>query len=426
MSNASEPRTTSRLLIALTALIATVPAFPADNAVDVSARIQAGIIGNDNGSKNVFPSGFLNFDEGANLNRAELLFEKPLKTNLKPRIGPFPGPAPQTAQWGFEIDLRYGKDAGITFGFDDELSINDGHENLLLMPQWFVNGYLPVGEGISWIAGSWFSPVGNEIGAPVDPPTGFYTHAYAFAYGPTKHSGILASARLPLDRDTGMASASLGVVRGWNNLQDNNSDKTLIIDLHWRSSDFNTWIDLENIIGNEQTDNGHSEQTRPFNAISSQGKKLLRRFHSLTITRRFDKHNRLALNLVAGFQEGGDVVADSNNPPGFLITEDSHWHGVNINLFHPLRKDLQLGLRLEWLEDEAGAHALLPAGNYYGATANLSWWLNPSLRIRPEIRHDWYDGDGKPFGGEVPAIFHGEETTQWIAAVDVTWFMSRQ
>ncbi|HFD87653.1 MAG TPA: hypothetical protein ENJ35_08255, partial [Gammaproteobacteria bacterium] len=341
-----------------------------------------------------------------------------------PRIGPFPGPTPQHSDWGYELDLRYGRDAAITFGFDDELEINDDNKNLWLMPQWFIDGFSPLGHGISWIAGSWFSSVGYEIGAPVDPPTSFYTHSYAFAYAPVKHVGVMASARLPGEPQSGMTSLSLGIVQGWNNLQDNNNDKSLIFDLHWRSHDFKTWIDFENIIGNEQTDNGHTEQTRPFNAISSNGKKLLRRFHSLTITHRINPVDRMALNMIYGFQEGGDVVAAPKNPPGFLITRDSPWYGINLNAHHKLKKNLQASFRLEWLKDKRGAHALLPAGDYYAATASLSWWPEPHFRIRPELRYDRYHGSGKPFGGKVPTVFFGDADTQWTGSIDATWFIS--
>lgn len=394
----------------------------APSGVTVHGRMQSGVIRNDNGSDNVFPSGFLNFNEGFNLNRIDTILEKPLATNLRPRIGPFPGPAPQSFEWGFEIDLRYGQDEAITFGLDDDLDINEGKDNKWLLPQWFATAHLPVGEGVSVLAGSFFSPVGFEIGAPVDPPTAFYTHSYAFAYQPVKHVGILASTRLPVAPTLGMWALELGVVQGWNNLQDNNSDKTLIANLRWRGAGFRTWIDLENIVGNEQSEDGITDQTRPFNAVSSRGKKLLRNFHSLTVTHRFDKRRRTALQVIYGHQEGGDVLADDNNPPGFLITEDSAWYGINGNYYHRLRDDIQLALRAEWLRDDKGAHALLPAGDYHGVTVNAAWWATPDVRIRPEIRHDWYEGDGQPFGGRVPTVFFGEEDRQWVFSLDLTWF----
>jgi len=341
--------------------------------------------------------------------------------NLKPRIGPFPGPKPDSADWGFELNLRYGTDAALTFGLDDDLSINDGNDTLWLLPQWFASAYLPWGKGVSLIAGSFFTPVGHEIGAPVNPPTAFYTHAYAFAYQPVKHVGVYASANLPFKPESGLWSAGAGVVQGWNNLEDNNDDKTLLFDLRWRSPDFRTWLDIENVIGNEQSENGITEQTRPFNAVSSSGARLLRGFHSLTVSHRLDGDRRWTVNAVYGHQEGGDVFADANNPPGFLITEDSAWYGANVNYHHRFGPRVEAALRLEWFRDEKGAHALLPEGVYRGATANLAWWLAPSLRLRGELRRDDYSGPGRPFGGEVPTVFFGDRDDQWVFSIDLTW-----
>lgn len=416
---ADHPR---RCRLAAIALLCPLLAATAEGGeTSVRTRLQAGLISNDNGSANVFPSGFLMFEEGFNLNRAELLVEKLPEGRLRPRIGPFPGPVPEQADWGYELNLRYGTDAAITYGLDDELGVNEGEDTLWLLPQWFISAYLPWWHGVSVIAGSFFTPAGNEIGAPIDPPTGFYTHSYAFAYQPIKHVGVHAAARLPLAPERGLLSLGLGVVQGWNNLQDNNDDKTLLLDLRWRSPDFRTWVDLENVIGNEQSEDGVTEQTRPFNAVSSEGDKLLRQFHSLTVSHRIDARRRWALNAVYGWQEGGDVVADSNNPPGFLITEDSRWYGANANYYHRPRPDLQLAVRAEWFRDEQGAHALLPAGIYRGLSANLAWWPHPHLRLRPEVRLDDYSGPGAPFGGRVPTALFGEETRQWVFSLDLTW-----
>jgi len=213
---------------------------------------------------------------------------------------------------------------------------------------------------------------------------------------------------------------------GWNNLQDNNDDKSLLLDLRWRSPDFKTWVDFENIIGNEQSEGGITDQTRPFNAISSTDKKLLRNLHTLTVTQRLDKGKRVAFNALYGSQQGGDIAVAKNNPPGFLITEDSEWYGANINYYNRFAADKQLGLRAEWFHDDKGAHALLPEGDYYAVTANLSWWPTTKLRIRPELRYDRYDGPGKPFGGKVPTVFFGDEDEQWTASVDATWFFGKQ
>ncbi|MCW8885281.1 MAG: porin [Motiliproteus sp.] len=384
-----------------------------ERRVNVSARIQTGILANDNSSENVFPTGFFNLEEGLVLNRAEILIEKPLRANYKPRIGPFPGPTPNAWDWGFLIQGRYGEDFSRTYGFEDEWGINEGEDPVLILPQWFAKIYAPIGEGVTFQIGTWFTNIGNEIGAPVDPPSSFYSHPYAMLYGPSKHFGGLLSTQLPIDRRFGLWGVELGLVQGWNNLQDNNNSKSLISALQWRSSDMRTWIDVESIWGNEQSEGGVTDQ-RPFVAVSSSGKDLFRQFHSLTISQTLGEQRqwRLILNAVYGDQEGGDVAAGVENPPGFMITEDSQWYGVNLSLLWKYRQDLQLGIRGEWFKDDDGAYFLLPEGEYRSWTANLSWFPQSWLRIRPEIRYDRYKGPGKPFGGSLPNLFNGERKEQ--------------
>ncbi|MDF2181300.1 outer membrane beta-barrel protein [Neptuniibacter sp. CAU 1671] len=395
-----------------------------EHHIDISARVQSGLIASDLGGDNVFPSGFLNLHDGFVLNRAEVLIEKPLNSRVRPRIGPFPGGTYRDWDWGFLVQGRYGEDFSRTYGFDDELGLNEDKKRVAILPQWFVTAYAPWGGGTTFQFGTWFTNIGNEIGAPIDPPSPFYSHAYAFMYGPTKHFGGLLSTRLPVDKTYGLWGVELGLVKGWNNLQDNNSDKSLITALQWRSPDMATWVDLESIWGNEQSEHGISDQA-PFIAVSSQSKDLFRQFHSLTVSHQFGEKKtwRGVFNTVYGRQEGGDVLADSHNPPGFLIVETSEWYGWNLSLIRQLQPGLQAAMRLEELKDPQGAFFLLPAGEYRAWTANLSWYPQPWLRIRPELRYDTYRGDGKPFGGQVPTLFNGRETEQWLFSIDATLFL---
>lgn len=395
-----------------------------DHRIDIYGRVQAGLLANDNGSDNVFPTGFFNIDEGIAFNRAEIIAERPLKSTYVPRVGPFPGPVPNEWDWGFLIQARYGEDFSRTYGFDDELSFNKDESRVAILPQWFLKAYAPIGGGTTFQLGTWFTNIGNEIGAPIDPPSPFYSHSYSMLYGPSKHFGGLISTRLPVAKEYGLWGVELGLVQGWNNLQDNNDDKSLITALQWRSPDMRTWVDLESIWGNEQSESGHTDQ-RPFVAVDSNDAGLFRQFHSLTISHLLDEEKewRVVLNTVYGDQKGGDVASAAGNPPGFLITEDSQWYGVNGSILWQMRKDLQLGLRAEWFKDKDGAYFLLPEGSYNAWTANLSWYPEAWLRIRPEVRYDRYNGPGKPFAGQLPTLFAGEKTEQWLFSIDATLFL---
>lgn len=395
-----------------------------EHRIELSARVQAGLMHNDNSSDNVFPTGFFNINEGFTLNRAELLAERSLHSSYKPRVGPFPGGTPDGWDWGFLIQGRYGEDFSRTYGFDDEWGINQDGRRVWILPQWFVKAYAPWGGGTTFQFGTWFTNIGNEIGAPVDPPSPFYSHSYAMLYGPSKHFGGLLSTRLPVDKKYGLWGVEVGIVQGWNNLQDNNSEKSLITGLQWRSSDMTLWVDFESIWGNEQSEDGIVDQ-RPFVAVSRHNESLFRQFHSLTVTQWFgeSRHSRVVFNAVYGEQEGGDVVAGPGNPPGFLIVEDSQWYGWNISFLTALSENLQLGVRAEWLKDKDGAYFLLPEGRYSALTASVAWYPQPWLRIRPEIRYDRYSGPGKPFGGRLPTFLNGTEDEQMLFSVDATFFL---
>ena len=395
-----------------------------DHRIEVYGHLQGGLIYNDNGSSNVFPSGFLNTREGAILNRAELLVERPIRGNYKPRVGPLPGDKREKWDWGFLVHGRYGEDFSRTFGFDDELDFNEGHRKVLTLPQWFVTAYAPWGGGTTFQFGSWFTNIGAEAGTPRDPPSPFYTRPYAFLYGPAKHFGGLMSTRLPIDEKWGLWGLELGVVQGWNNVQDNNSDKSVITALQWRSPDMTTWVDLESIWGNEQSENGVNDQ-RPFTAISSNNEGLFRQFHSLTLTKWLKKGSktRVVLNAVYGDQEGGDVASAPNNPPGFLITENSQWYGWNGSFIWQARKDLQFGIRYERFTDRDGAFFALPEGRYNAWTLSASWFPEAWLRIRPEIRYDRYQGEGRPFGGSIPTLLNGTQRQQTLFSIDATLFL---
>lgn len=58
-------------------------------------------------------------------------------------------------------------------------------------------------------------------------------------------------------------------------------------------------------------------------------------------------------------------------------------------------------------------------------TANVTWNPKPYLRIRPEIRYDWYSGSHKPFAAKdngLPPLINGTEDDQLSYSIDLTLF----
>ena len=361
--------------------------------INVAARGQIGLIADSDAVA-------LDTDEGLLLNRAELLLSRPLRGRVLPGEGAKAGKTRDTWDWGFRLEGRYGNDFNPLFGIDE----GRNQRLKLSLPQWYVQVYAPVLDGVTAQLGNFASPVGNENDTPNDPPRPFYSRSFAYEYGPKRHMGGLFSTRLPLVEQSGLWSADLGVVQGWDNLQDNNDNPSLIAALHWQRPDKRLKLDLEGIWGNEQSDSISQLQT-PFQVVSSDGQ--LRSFQSLTA--RYwspEKDWRWDLNVIYGSQQGGDTGTG-------LISDDSEWYGANLAAVRQLKPDLQGAMRVEWLRDEDAAHSNLPGGTYRSWSANISWFPEAWLRIRPELRYDEYSG----------AVGQPNQDNRWLFSIDATLFL---
>lgn len=362
--------------------------------IQLAPRLQLGLLADSEAEG-------LATDEGLLLNRAELLVYRPLKGRVLPGEGAKAGPMRTSWDWGFRVEGRYGHDFNPLYGVDDELR----SRLKLSAPQWYLDAYAPLLDGVTLRLGNFDSPVGNEGDNPRDPANSFYNRSFAYEYGPKRHVGALFSARLPLPESSGLWSLDAGLVQGWDNLQDNNDSLSLITALHWQRTDKRLTLDLESIVGDEQSEPGEPLQT-PFPVRSGDGAR--RSFQSLTL--RYwndDKRWRTDLNLIHGRQQGGESGAG-------LISESSRWYGGNVALLHWLEpKALQAGMRYEWLRDENGAHSELPGGIVNSWSANLSWFPEAWLRIRPELRYDDYrQAPGQP-----------NQDNRWLLSIDATLFL---
>lgn len=406
---------------------------------------QVSYMANDHGEDDQHITGSFSHDEGFNLNQVGVQLEKAPKSNVVGRVGPFPGPKPASMDWGFTLTGIYGSDALYfkTAGLDDEWDVDKHDEEKLVFAQAFLDVYLPFLDGTNVMAGVFHTPLLNEIGFPYDPPSPFNTHTMAFHHGPAKHAGVLVQSKLPMDASYGLLSLEFGLVQGWWNLDNQNDDIHLLYAIRWRSGDLRTWIDLEGSYGNgegESSDEAGSPQGgSPFVAASTTGETLIRTHHNLSLTHVINPKWSLSADATLGTMEAAD---NSALPPVVGITEDSEWYGFTLAFFYQYRPDMKFGLRGEWFRDDDGAHAWWQAAgptqikyddNMWAVTANLSWTPMPFIRIRPEIRYDWYDGSETPYGkvgsktsptGRVidGGFLPGTQDSQFVGAIDVTIF----
>lgn len=390
--------------------------FGAVNDVKLGGWLQLGAVIKD---KQGQPGGLGNSpivlarDSGLQLNQLYFYLEKGIRTNIIPRATPIPAPVFTDYSVGFFVDALYGRDGQPlqTFGWDDRWSVNNpGNENpaqaaqdkqhFLVQPQAYVQAYLPWGKGTAVMLGNFMSPIGNEIGFHPQPgPNIFYSHTYSFAAAPIKHTGVLVATNLIKDDNMGMLAGEFGVVNGWSNFRDNNSDKAYLGALRYRTPGMDTWVDYEFITGDAQSDPSNlsadpvstaSKVNIPVTRVfSASGQKKTQ--HFLTVSHDWDEdwHAQLGLNVGEIKGDGAPGTVDIITGPGF---KGAKWHGVEARLQYKLNSQWSVAGRIEKFQDKNG-FALFPnttvAGNYNAVTIGAQWKPMAALLIRPELRHDW-------------------------------------
>ncbi|RZG45317.1 outer membrane beta-barrel protein [Acinetobacter wuhouensis] len=410
--------------------------------IDVSGWVQTSLAYGSNGSQLTPATGFRK-EDGFTLDQMGIMIEKKINSNILSRIGPISTPYSNHFDWGFNITATYGADASFfrTYGFDEDWGINkignfDNQDYYASLAQAYFEFYFPILNGSNLMLGLFHSPLANEIGfaLPSPAPTDFYTHTYSFFHGPAKHFGALWSSHVPLISTNSNISYELGIVRGYNNIQSSNNDLSFIGNLRWRSQDFSTWIDFENIYGNAADDSISDCKCGspiPTDSILANDKSLNRYQSYLTISKQLNSKNKLVLEGSYGHQERALFADQFNHSPIFATPAeggvDASWYGANVSYFYQIQNTLSTGLRAEYFNTD-GVHTFVPyAGDYQAVTANLNWMPSKHLRIRPEIRYDWYSGKHKPFGSNqvnnyTPPLLDGTDKNQFSYSLDFTVF----
>ena len=369
------------------------------------------------------PQGGLIQDEGPNLQHLGLIICKGSacppghvfepNRNVLSRVTPLPGPPGDSIIVDWAVTAHYGEDALFwsTKGFDD-WEWDAENSNRFALTEFFLDIYLPIWEGASVMIGSWHQSLALEIGKTLLPPNYFATRSYAFTASPAKHFGVLTQFKLPLDPKWGHASVGFGITSDWNSIDFGSGagGPSYMFTARWRSTDMQTWIDIETIYGNGEDDFGDSTiingVARPLGggsqylALSSTDAYLDRFVGYLTATHSINERLILLMESVYGYQEGGDL-----QPTPFAIVADSAFYGTNLGVSYQWLKDVRVGSRFEWFRDENAANVLwggvgATGGDVFSLTASLAWQPSPYFRIRPELKFDIYDGGGHLFAAD--------------------------
>lgn len=166
--------------------------------------LQVGFSRNNTSTHDQSTGGHSNFpvigaaDEGLQLNALNFAFERPITTNILPRITPIPGPTPWEYSWGFRAELQYGRNSlpASMLGYDADWGVNrspagvipgTNRQNYLAMPQVYTQFYMPWGDGMALTVGRFGSGVGRDIPPPGAPAPACSTRTpMHWAPSPTK------------------------------------------------------------------------------------------------------------------------------------------------------------------------------------------------------------------------------------------------
>jgi len=243
------------------------------------------------------------------------------------------------------------------------------------------------------LAGYFIGLQGYEANQAVD--NFFYSHNYGFGYGvPGTHSGVLATYQIAdrLELDAGWTT-------GWDSWWSNYlSASTFIGGFTWTISD-------QTALTYHTTAGDFGDGTAKSGARSNEGSLYA---HAIVLTCDLTHRTTYALEHTLGNNTG-------------LGNRDNQWYSITNYLFYDINDCWSSGARIEWFRDDDGQRVDVNGagpGSFYEATLGLNWQPHPNLRIRPEIRWDWFAGQGRPFDSRDGGTT-GTATSQFTAGLDV-------
>jgi len=268
---------------------------------------------------------------------------------------------------GVRFELLFGTDAEVTQALVDDGTFNLGRYGDLTEAYITVNA--PLGDENHYVqfkAGKMWTLMGFEVIDDVLDPNLSVGNQFTYLENFT-NMGVGADFKLGSKFD-----AQLRLINGWDVVEDNNSNKSLMGRLGWTPSPAFT-LGVLGYWGPEKTDN--DEDTR-------QGLDVLATFKGLSKT-----------TLVAQFDYGSEEhsAADGGS---------ATWWGLGGWLLYDLGARSQIALRADYVDDQDGVRTSnvygfpAAASRQFGSiTATYNWRLMPKLLIRPEARYDYSSED---------------------------------
>jgi hypothetical protein len=250
---------------------------------------------------------------------------------------------------GFRIDLAAGHSMDIV-NSDASLGAEKSLKNI---EQAYLTAVIPVGNGLTINAGK----MSTHMGAEVIESAGNinYSRSLLFAYAvPYFHLGAMAS--YPF---SSQFSATIYVYNGWNNIIDNNTDKTLGAEFTWNPSPVFTFI--QNWIGGPEEPNS-TRKRHVFDSIIN-----------------YQPADALLFNF--NFDYGQEAM----EPSGYSI-----WRGAALIGKYSIGQNSAFAVRGEIYDDANGFTTGLTQ-TLKEITLTYEYKFANSLITRLEYRRDWSD-----------------------------------
>jgi hypothetical protein len=279
-------------------------------------------------------NGYRNFDileNQFNINEARITFQK------------------NAAPVGFRVDLAYGQTMDAV---NSDASLGS-QKSLKNIEQAYLTAVVPIGNGLTVNAGKMATHMGGEVIETLGNIN--YSRSLLFAYAiPYFHVGVCAS--YPFSPQF---SATVYVYNGWNNVVENNTDKTLGAEITWIPSSAFTFI--ENYIGGAEEPNSTAKR-HVFDSIFN-----IQATDALFVT------------------VNADYGQESDSPVGFAV-----WKGVALTGKYAVSDVSAIAARGEYYYDQSGfttgtAQALKEL------TLTYEYKFAGNLVTRLEYRYDWSD-----------------------------------
>ncbi|MCL4190536.1 MAG: outer membrane beta-barrel protein [Thermoguttaceae bacterium] len=295
----------------------------------------------------------------------------------------------------YGTDSRFNKAAGWEFSPDFTDDWNDpNHDYQISVPQ----AYGEIGYGdISLKLGKFYTPAGYEVVPAIG--NFFYTHAYMQTYAePFHHFGGMASWTAS-DNWTVLG----GLVNGWDAVDRVDDDISYLSGVTYTADDDAFTVALVYLVGEDP------------NAL---GVNTDRSLYTVVVTIPLSEKWEYVFQHDHGWQKnvfGGQA----NN------VDDVEWYGFSNYLYYAINNCWRAGARLEYFRDDDGVRVVGidddnpydggSAGNFWDLTLGLVWTPTANFTMRPEVRWDWYDGEGTlPFDDNT-------DSNQFLVGTDMIW-----